>query len=153
MKKMANVVSRFFSKEKTFSKAIFFIVIIFLLTDSNAMASNIEYTVSRRSDRGYTLEIYIEKRHWKPITAEGFFPVEKKSYSIEIIGDGKDWSYREQNGYFYPLEQIQSIKKHWDIGYAWVDADRKYIYLNLYWVNAPDGLKRSDVSGKYTIDK
>jgi hypothetical protein len=89
----------------------------------------------------------------RPITAEGFFPKVERSYTIELISQGKDWSFRNQNGFYYPLDQIKSSDKAWDIGYAWIDAERKYIYINFYWVNSPDGLRPSDVNGKYKIDR
>lgn len=141
---------------KTFDKIMVFCFILFLtiiLMDSESMASDKKYSVTSRSDGGYKLEIYVKKRHWKPITAEGFFPKEEKSYVIEIVGKGTNWDYRAHNGYFYSLDKIKSVKKHWDIGYAWVDKERKNIYINFFWVDSPDGLKPSDINGKYTIKK
>jgi hypothetical protein len=116
-----------------------------------SMAQNLEYNISIRPDGGYKLLINYSKRVWQPITAEGFFPKIERSYTIELISKGKDWSFRNQKGFYYPLEKIQSADKAWDIGYAWVDANRKYIYLNLFWVKSPDGLTPSDVNGKYVI--
>lgn len=131
--------------------AVFFILTQYMMV-TEIMASDREYTIMEREDGGYTLNLFISKRHWKPITAEGFFPKEEKSYTIDIVGPGKDWSFRAQNGFYYSLEQIVSTKRHWDIGYAWVDPDKRYLYLNLYWVSSPDGLSPSDVSGKYRLD-
>ena len=118
----------------------------------NSLAKDVQCTVKNRSDGGYTLTITYLKRHWKPITAEGFFPVERKYYVIGIVGSGEDLSYREKNGFYYPLDKIVSEDVAWDLGYAWIDAERKYIYLNLYWISPPDGLTPSGASGRYRLD-
>jgi hypothetical protein len=133
--------------------AIIFSVALTLLitTETKCLSADKKYTVTARSDGGYSLEIELQKRHWKPITAEGIFPVEKKNYSIEIIGTGEDWSYRNQKGYYYGCDMIKSSGKICDFGYAWVSADRKYLYLNLYWVTSPDRMTPSDVNGRYDL--
>lgn len=133
----------------------FFILLLislnFFLLGENAMAKEIEYSVSLRSDGGYTLLITCSKRHWNPITAEGFFPKEKEIYKIELIGEGEDWSYRNQNGYYYSLQKIISNKNHWDLGYVWVDLNRKFLYINLFWISSPNKLIESDINGKYIL--
>lgn len=122
-----------------------------LSMNTGCFSQNQEYTIIPRTDGGYKIDIACSKRHLKPITAEGIFPKETKKYTIDIIGKGKDWTFREQAGYYYSSENVRSKKKAWDFGYAWIDAKRKYIYLNFYWVSAPEGIAPSDVNGKYNI--
>jgi len=139
----------------SFFKKAFFIfsaVALFFLMNSKGIAEDMEYTVLVRPDGGYTLTITKSKRHWKPITAEGIFPKETKNYTIDIIGKGEDWSNRNQNGYYYTFEAIKCNRKAWDFGYAWVDNERKHLYLNLYWVSSPDDYTPSDVNGKYLLN-
>jgi len=114
-----------------------------------AMVKNYKITVN--TDGGYTLEIDTEKTDI--FSADGFLHKEKLHYVIKLIGNGENWSYRSQKGYFYSEHEILSNNRYWDIGYAWVDIERKYIYLNLYWVRYPDGMSSSDVNGKYEIVK
>lgn len=127
---------------------IFFIIFI---TNLHCYAKDMKHTVSLRPDGGYNIDVTISKRHMQLITAEGIFPKEIKNFKIEIIGKGKNWSYRNQNGFFYGIEQIKCLNNAWDFGYAWVDSERKYLYLNLYWVSSPDSLIPSDVNGKYRL--
>lgn len=120
---------------------------------SKSSANDIEYSIINRPDGGYSLNVKFLKRHWTPITAEGIFPIEKKNYQVDIIGKGKDWTFRNQKGYYYSSDDIKSNPKAWDFGYAWVDADRKNLYLNLFWVSSPDKLIPSDISGKYLLTR
>lgn len=142
---------------KMSNKLLQFVLLLILLPfyilflSSNCNAQNSEYKISSRPDGGYSLDIVVHKRHWKPITAEGIFPKETKNYSMDIIGKGKDWSFRNQEGYYYAIEQIESKNKAWDIGFAWVDNKLEYLYLNLYWVSAPNEITPSDVNGKYSL--
>ena len=106
-------------------------------------------SISKRPDGGYSLQIVMNKRYWKLLTAEGVFPSVRQVYVIELIGEGKDWSYRNQPGYYYALSEVKSIQNQWDLGYAWLSADRKYLSINLYWVNSPDDLISSDINGSY----
>jgi len=122
-----------------------------VLSTLNAHAGVDEFTASKRADGGYNLNIKYSKRHWKPITAEGFFPIEKRSYIIEIPGKGEKWNNRNQKGTFYSITDIFSNSKDWDIGYAWVDDEGKNLYLNFFWVAAPDNLIPSDINGKYEL--
>ena len=124
-----------------------------LVMNGYSFAKDVEYSVTERPDGGYTLNITYSKRHWIPITAEGFFPLEKDNFTIDIIGKGKDYTPRNQKGYYYTQEDVKSIGKLWDFGYAWIDADRKYLYLNLYWVSLPDRIVPSKVNGKYILKK
>jgi hypothetical protein len=140
-------------RTKTFPLVYISTFIMSFVMVSGCFAKDIDYKITVNSDGGYSLKITYIKRHWKPITAEGFFPLERKSYAIDIIGKGKDWKYRGQNGYYYSIEDIQSNRKSWDFGYAWVDLERKYLYLNLYWVASPDDIIPSDVNGKYSLTK
>lgn len=112
-----------------------------------------EYSITERPEGGYSLSIELYKRYWKLITAEGVFPSVRRTFTIELTGKGKDWDYRNQKGYYYSLDEIQSIQKQWDFGYAWLTDDRKYLYLNLFWVKAPDGVTPADVNGRYEIQK
>ncbi len=132
---------------------VFFILMLFPAMMSRSFAKDMEYSIADRPDGGYSLSLIYLKRHWTPITAEGIFPTERKSYTVNIIGKGKDWTFRNQKGYYYSLNDISSLQKAWDFGYAWVDADRKYLYLNLYWVSSPEGMTPSDVNGKYLLTK
>ena len=108
-----------------------------------------EYIVSQRVDGGYDVKIVMTKRHWSPITAEGPFPKVVMEYSINFIGKGKDWSYRNQIGYFYSKNDIHNMPE--DVGYAWVDIKREYIYLNFFEVSSPDKLIPSPINGKYSL--
>ena len=117
------------------------------------MADNNKYTVTSRGDGGYTLDIFVSKRVWKMITSEGFFPKQEYGCIIEIIGEGQQWTEQVKgiDGYFYSLDKIESKKKYWDIGYAWIDPNRDHLYLNLYWVSAPDKIVPAGVNGKYKL--
>ncbi len=110
-----------------------------------------DYTVSIQPDGGYLLNITVYKRYWKLITAEGVFPKERKSFLIKIAGKGRDWSARNQQGYYLAAEDISSNVKGWDFGYGWVDSAREYLYLNLYWVKSPNCMVASDVIGKFRL--
>lgn len=110
-----------------------------------------EYSITERSDGGYSVSIVLHKRYWKLITAEGIFPSVRYGVTIDLQGEGKDWGYRNQKGYYYGLDEIQSIQGQWDFGYAWLTDDRKYLYLNLFWVRAPDGMMPADVNGRYSL--
>ena len=137
----------FFKKAPSLLLAIMSILIM----ETNSMASNKEYSVKRRSDGGYTIDITINKRHWKPITAEGFFPKQRMHFVVEVIGQGQDWSKIDQKGFFYSSEYVMSKGKAWDFGYAWIDFERKFLYLNFYWVASPDSIIPSDVNGTYNL--
>jgi hypothetical protein len=131
-------------------KAFAYSLILLFLTTCSVRADSKEYTVRTRSDGGYSIEVTVTKRHW--ITPDGFFPKNKYSYKIEIMGGGKDWSYRGQPGYFYSQKEVLCKGGGpWDFGYVWVDAKREYIYLNLFYVSAPDSTIPSDVNGKCRI--
>jgi hypothetical protein len=127
-------------------------VSIFLLNFimvENCFAKDMNYKVEVRSDGGYSLEIEITKTNL--FSADGFFRKIKNLYVIDLIGKGKDWSYRNQKGLYYSQDEILSKTTDWDFGYAWIDIERMYIYLNLYWVSGPDGMIPSDLNGKYKI--
>jgi hypothetical protein len=118
-----------------------------------SFAKDVEYSVTERPDGGYTLNINYSKRHWIPITGEGFFPLEKGNYTIDIIGKGKDYTSRQEKGYYYTPEDVKSVGKLWDFGYAWIDTERTYLYLNMYWVSLPDGIVPSKLNGKYRLKR
>jgi len=115
-------------------------------------SKNIDHKVKERSDGGYTVTLSGTIRHLTPITPEGAFPKQQIYYQIELKGKGKDWSYRNQPGFYYSYpDDIECKTPHWDIGYAWVDQNRQTIYLNLYWLKSPDSLWESDINGTYKI--
>lgn len=118
---------------------------------SNECNERLEYSVNKRGDGGYELSIMCVVRSFLPISVEGFFPKRTTHYHISIIGNGKDLSYRNHNGFYYSINDISSNHNTWDLGYVWVDKERENIYLNLYWLSTPDGLKPSEVHGKYRI--
>ena len=115
----------------------------------DGMAQKIEYNVKHRSDGGYAIDIKCTVQHWQPITAEGLFPKKVINMTVELIGKGTDWSYRNQKGYYYEKKDIQGILG--EIAYAWIDHKREYIYLNFFWVSSPDKLSPSVINGKYRI--
>jgi hypothetical protein len=129
-----------------------FILTYFFLVESCSFAKDIKYSVTERPDGGYTLYISYSKRHWIPITAEGMFPLDKGNYTIDVIGKGKEYtSGRGLKGYLYTQEDIKSLSTLWNFGYAWIDADRMYLYLNLYWMILPDESAPSKINGKYKL--
>lgn len=130
--------------------ALTFIIVI--LISSESMASNIKYTITEREDGGYTIIINTSKRLLKMITAEGFFPKIEKGYKIELIGNGQDWKHRGYEGYFYSIEKMKSKQIKLDVGYAWVDKERKYLYLNIYFAELPDKIISSEINGMYRLE-
>jgi len=130
--------------------AITALLLVFSVSNKS-IAEETKYEISPLPNGGYSVDIVLVKRHWKPITAEGFFPIERKTYKFEIIGKGEDWSNRNPKGFYYSTNEIISKRELWDLGYAWVDPLRKYIYFNFYWVSAPDEIIPSDINGKYPI--
>jgi len=140
-----------------YSRWVFFVIVVivmFYLSIYGAGSSvKKEYFMAERPDGGYSLNIVLSTRYWKLITAEGIFPSLRRSLTIELTGKGTDWSYRNQKGYYYSFDEIKSIQKEWDFGYAWISDDRKHVYLNMFWVNAPDRVTSSDVNGRYEIQK
>jgi len=137
-------------------------LIVFILFLSAVLSSscahrgiaNFDHTVQNRNDGGYTLSIQGTIRALAPITPEGFFPKRDVSYHIELVGEGENLRYRNHPGFYYPFpEKVHSNKQHWDFGYVWVDENKEYIYINLYWLDSPDGLTESDINGKYKVLK
>jgi len=111
------------------------------------------YTSQPRSDGGVSLQIRGVKRYWMPLTPEGPFPKQSVHHDVDLIGPGKDWSYRSQEGFYYTPQEISCKNPHWDLGYAWMDKDRKHVTFNLYWASAPDRLSPADINGRYETDK
>lgn len=128
---------------------------ILFFNSTNALShecnESLKYSVTNKNDGGYELSITCVVRSFLPVTVEGFFPKRTTQYHISIMGRGKDLSYRNHNGYYYSINEISSNHNTWDLGYVWVDKERKNIYLNLYWLSTPGGLKPSEVHGKYQI--
>ena len=60
------------------------------------------YTSKPRSDGGVALQIRGLKRYWMPLTPEGPFPKQTVNYDVDLVGPGEDWSYRNQDGFYYP---------------------------------------------------
>lgn len=108
-----------------------------------------EYIIAERPDGGYSLNAVIYKRYL--ITADGIFTGVRRTFTIVLIGKGRDLSYRNQKGYYYSLDEIKSTQKEWDLGYAWISDNHKYLYLNLFWVKAPDSVTPADVNGRYKL--
>ena len=122
------------------------------LANAHECNLGLEYQIGNRADGGFELTIICQRRIQKMITAEGFFPKTKKTFKISLIGNGNAWSEkRNQEGFFYPIEKIVCKAKAWDMGYVWVDQDRKNIFLNFYWVQSPNKLKPSIINAKYPI--
>lgn len=111
----------------------------------------LEYQIAERSDGGYKMSIKCVERSLQPITSEGFFPKKETFYKLNIIGKGKDLSYRKHDGYYYSIGEVESQSEVWDLGYVWIDKKRENIFLNLYWISTPDGLTKSKLHGKYKI--
>jgi len=139
-------------------KSIKIFYILFLLTCCISCASlgsyeQIEHKILQREDGGYSILINGQTQHIQPISSEGFFPNVPIHYRIDLIGKGKDWSYRNQPGFYYSYPDMVKFERNvsWDYGYVWVDQKREYIYLNFYWVDSPNLLKESSINGKYKI--
>lgn len=125
-----------------------------LIVNVYSFAWDQKYTVNERPDGGYTLKIHYWKRYWIPITAEGMFPLVEGNCTIDIIGKGKEYtSGRGLKGYLYSHEDIKSLSTLWNFGYAWIDADREYLYINLYWMVLPDSSAPSQINGKYILKR
>ena len=127
--------------------------VLFFISNVYAHECNdkFEYNITVNLDGGYYLEVLCERIIMLPKTAEGPFPKQRYNLKIKLIGKGKDWYYRKQDGYYYSLENISSKTKIWDLGYVWVNRERDEIYLNLFWVSSPDKLIPSVINGKYSI--
>lgn len=132
-------------------KALFvtWMVLMEIFMCNDCIAQIDEYKVNQRSDGGYAIDIKYTVQSWLPITAEGPFPRQVKKTTVELIGKGKDWSYRNQNGYYYDKNDIRGILG--EIAYAWIDHKREYIYLNFFWISSPNKLTPSVINGKYRI--
>lgn len=129
---------------------MYILVFILNITVINGcFAKDMNYKVTAKSDGGFSLEIDISKTTL--FSADGFFQKVNNHYVVNVIGKGKDWSYRNQKGFYYGQNEILSNTPGWDFGYAWVDVDRTYLYLNLFWVASPDGIVPSEVNGKYSL--
>ena len=124
-----------------------------LLVAANAWAVSRQYTVTENEDGGYTLNIVVEERHLG-LTCEGFCPKTRHEYEIRLVGPGTDeWKARNQGGFHYPANKVvwswNRVAGDW--GYAWVDRKREKIYINWYWIHAPDSLTPAKVNACYTI--
>lgn len=129
------------------------IAVLYLSIYGAGSTTKKEYSIAERLDGGYSLKIVLYKRYWKLITAEGVFPRVRRICTIELTGIGRDWSYRSQNGFYYSSDEIKSINREWDFGYAWISKNKKYLYLNLFWVKSPDRVSPADVNGKYQLEE
>ncbi|MBT0652714.1 hypothetical protein [Geomobilimonas luticola] len=137
-------------------KSAWKIITCLLLTVSvchgEGITRKINHKTEARYDGGYNLTLGGTIQSLMPITAEGFFPKSPINYKIILKGKGKEWSYRNQPGYFYSFpEDIDAKPQSWDVGYAWVDKNRETIYLNFYWVKSPDSLTESEINGAYKV--
>jgi len=137
-------------------KSVWKIITCLLITVSvchgEGFTRKINHNAEARDDGGYNLTLDGTIQSLMPITAEGFFPKRPFNYTIALKGKGKEWSYRNQPGYFYSFpEDIDANPHSWDMGYAWVDKNRETIYLNFYWVKSPDSLAESEINGAYKV--
>lgn len=127
------------------------IVVLYISIYGAGSTVSKEFSVVENPDGGYLLNIVLSTRYWKLITSEGIFPSLQRTLAIELTGKGTNWTYRNQNGYYYSLNEIKCSQKEWDLGYAWISDDRRYLYLNLFWVNAPNSVISSDVNDRYLL--
>lgn len=127
------------------------IVVVTVAFANSCLAQKLEYKVTPRADGGYSIDIQYTKRHWLPFSAEGPFPKESGHSIVELIGKGKDWAYRNQDGFVYLKEYIRNMPE--DIGYIWIDRKREYIYINCYSISSPDKVVPSLINGKYRISE
>ena len=126
---------------------------LLLLACCACSPSGISYTANNSPDGGYQLDVHYRKRHLKPITAEGMFPVESGSCTITVVGPGEDWSYKGRKGFAYSEATIRSDRQRWDVCWAWRDAERNLLHLNAYWLVPPDRMVASQVAGVYDLDR
>lgn len=126
-----------------------------LLVAANAWAVSRQYTVTENEDGGYTLNIVVEERHWRwGLTPDGFCPKTRHEWEVRLEGPG-EWlgKARAQCGFHYPADKVvwswNRVAGDW--GYAWVDPQREKIYINWYWIRAPDSLTSAEVNACYTI--
>jgi len=126
-------------------------VIISLALPIPTYAGVDNYVVSKRADGGYTLAIRYSKRHWQPITVEGFFPLEKGICVVELKGKGKKREYKNLKGTYYGADNIGGRFENWDVGYAWIDEKENLLYLKLFWAAPPDDTIESYVNGEYDL--
>ena len=136
---------------------IILIIAIFICLNSCVSFGTVQHLnhkIEKRDDGGYTLIIDGDIQHMRPITAEGFFPKQKLRFVIELKGNGKDWSYRNQPGFYYSYPDTLECKHvNGDFGYAWVDKNKENIYINFYWIKSPDSVRDSEINGKYKIQQ
>ncbi|MBP5788587.1 MAG: hypothetical protein J6Y19_12335 [Kiritimatiellae bacterium] len=116
----------------TIFKSAFF-ALLFVPLVGNAQEK--PYSVFPNDDGGYTLTII-------PGNATGTAPCQ-----FRLLGHGVE----KPGGFYYPSTAFIENTPSGDIGYAWIDAPRERIYLNLYWMAPPDSLVPSDVNGCYEI--
>ena len=110
-------------------------VLFFVSLGANAREKH--YSVTPNDDGGYTLTII-------PENATNTAP-----RKLRLLGHGVERT--DPNGFYYPAMAIIENGKTGDFGYAWVDAPRERIYLNMYWMAPPNSLVPSDVNGCYEI--
>lgn len=143
-------------KKKLTPRAIFLFFIILIgciligLQFGKFDLKKVDYSASRSAD-GYAITIIVHKRYLIPITVEGPFPSVTTRYSLLLVGDGVSWSYRGQDGFYYDASQVRIKNRSYDMGYAWMDSERKHVNLNFYWVASPNGLEPADINGRYDL--
>ena len=114
-----------------FQSALF----VFLFISPAANAQEKLHFVTPNIDGGYTLTII-------PGNATNTAP-----FKLRLLGPGM----QETGGAYYPSMTIIANTPVGDFGYAWIDPEQERIYINMYWVDAPDSLIPSDVNGCYEI--
>lgn len=112
-----------------------FCVLFFVCLAANAQEKH--YSVTPNADGGYTLSITPENT------------TTSAPCKLRLLGPGVETT--NPNGFHYWSLALIGNDKAGDFGYAWVDAPRERIYLNMYWMAPPDSLVPSAMNGCYEI--
>jgi hypothetical protein len=105
-----------------------------------------DYQIQSRNDGGYTIYFKVKNTiQTKTVT----YPAGE--YRVELIGKGKDRSLSQLPGIYYSPESITSLTVNWGYGFAFLDNDRKFAYLNLYQITGPDTSEPLFLNGRYPL--
>ena len=111
--------------------------------EARTWVSSREYTVSENEDGGYTLNIAIETRYLG-FTWDGFFPKQRSTHEIRLVGRGF-------NRQLYKMDKVHGWGDIGDLRWAYVDLEKKEIYINAYDIRSPDSLVPTTLNGCYKI--
>ena len=111
--------------------------------EAKTWVSSREYTVSENEDGGYTLNIAIETRYLG-FTWDGFFPKQRSAHEIRLVGRGF-------NRQLYKMDKVHGWGDIGDLRWAYVDLEKKEIYINAYDIRSPDSLVPTTLNGCYKI--